>query len=91
MEVIKIKLNLIPELILICVSETAKYLLKVSEDPELFASYFWWRDYYRPSQSEGWAVAWCSLCSALHNNSLGQAVITDLQSWWQEEARCHSV
>ena len=65
-------------------------MLKVSEDPELFASYFWWRDYYQPTQSVE-ADAWCSLCSALHNNSLGQAVITDLQSWWQEGARCHSV
>ena len=31
--------------------ETAKYLVKVSEDAALFASYFWWRDFYRPSQA----------------------------------------
>ena len=27
--------------------DLAKYLLKVSEDDMLFASYFWWRDYYK--------------------------------------------
>ena len=27
-------------------SDLAKYLKKVAEDDELFASYFWWRDFY---------------------------------------------
>ena len=25
----------------------AKYLLKISENHELFASYFWWREHYK--------------------------------------------
>ena len=29
------------------VAEFAKYLAKVSRRPALFASYFWWREYYR--------------------------------------------
>ena len=29
------------------VAEFAKYLVKVSRRPALFASYFWWREYYR--------------------------------------------
>ena len=81
--------KIIPEII-IYISETAKYLLKVSEDAALFSSYFWWRDFYRPTQSLE-ATAWCSLCSALHNDSLAPSVITDLQSWWQQGANCHSV
>ena len=28
------------------ITEAAKYLIKVSEDEELFASYFWWRSFY---------------------------------------------
>ena len=28
------------------ITEAAKYLIKVSEDEELFASYFWWRNFY---------------------------------------------
>ena len=70
-------------------SETADYMVKVSEDDSLFASYFWWREFYSPTQSVE-AEAWCSLCSALHNKSLGEAVISDLQHWWEEEAHCHS-
>ena len=27
--------------------DLAKYLLKVSEDDMLFASYFWWREHYK--------------------------------------------
>ena len=27
--------------------DLAKYLLKVSEDDRLFASYFWWREHYQ--------------------------------------------
>ena len=41
--------------------ETAKYMLKVSEDKELFASYFWWRDFYRPSQRQALKVEWSTL------------------------------
>ena len=33
------------------VTEAAAYMKKVSEDDELFASYFWWRDFYSPTQS----------------------------------------
>jgi len=74
------------------IAETAKYMLKVSEDDELFASYFWWRDFYRPSPGQSLeASAWCSLCSALHNDSLGPSVIADLQAWWHQGASCHSV
>ena len=71
---------------------TADYIIRVSQDDELFASYFWWRDFYRPSQRQALkASAWCSLCSALHNDSLGQSVITDFNSWWKKGGRCHSV
>ena len=29
------------------VDQLAEYLLKVARNDTLFASYFWWRDYYR--------------------------------------------
>ena len=29
------------------IQDAAKYMIKVSEDDKLFASYFWWRDYYK--------------------------------------------
>ena len=35
-------------------SEAAKYLIKVSEDDKLYASYFWWRDFYTTANND-WA------------------------------------
>lgn len=35
-------------------SEAAKYLVKVSEDDKLYASYFWWRDFYTTTRND-WA------------------------------------
>ena len=35
-------------------SEAAKYLIKVSEDDKLYASYFWWRDFYTTTRND-WA------------------------------------
>ena len=33
-------------------SEAAKYLIKVSEDDKLYASYFWWRDFYTTARHD---------------------------------------
>ena len=35
------------------VEKLAEYLRIVAENDELFASYFWWRDYYRVEVGEG--------------------------------------
>ena len=32
--------------------ELGSYLLRVSSDPALFSSYFWWRDYYTVRTNE---------------------------------------
>ena len=32
--------------------EFAKYIVRVSEDDALFASYFWWKEYYRASRCD---------------------------------------
>ena len=37
--------------------EAAKYLIKVSEDDKLYASYFWWRDFYTTARND-WAEVW---------------------------------
>ena len=57
--------------------ELAHYLHTVDQDDELFASYFWWRDYYEAKvRGEGEArklnfiPSWCSLCQMLHSNNL---------------------
>ena len=72
------------------IEETAEYMKRVSADDELFASYFWWRDYYSSTQSTE-DHAWCSLCSALHNSSQESSVISDFNSWWQVGGQCYLV
>jgi len=71
------------------IEEAAKYLIKVSEDDKLYASYFWWRDFYTTARND-WAETMCSLCSALHNNSAPTSVIPDMVQWWKTEAKCSS-
>ena len=44
------------------VEQLAEYLQLVASNDSLFASYFWWRDYYRP----GTGASWCDLCQYLH-------------------------
>ena len=36
------------------ISEAAKHLIKVSEDDKLYASYFWWKDFYTTARND-WA------------------------------------
>jgi len=74
------------------IEELAKYLKQVAEDDKLFASYFWWRDFYTINNHlKNYEKAYCSLCEALHDNSRGQEVIKDMKKYWQEDAQCHTV
>lgn len=71
--------------------DAAKYMIKVSEDDKLFASYFWWRDFYIAKSRNLWSEAWCGLCSSLHNKSEPVSVIQDLHKWWATDAKCFSM
>ena len=78
--------------------ELGSYLLRVSSDPALYSSYFWWRDYYtvrthyqtyndvRTSPtlppSPLMIQAFCDLCQALHDQERGEERIEDLDTWW---------
>ena len=56
--------------------------MKVSEDEALFASYFWWRKFYRARpcseqhemgvacHRETFTTAYCQLCARLHHQPL---------------------
>jgi len=49
------------------ISELVNYLHLVDKDDTLFASYFWWRKFYRvENRHTARHRSWCSLCSALH-------------------------
>ena len=57
--------------------ELANYLHRLEQDDKLFASYFWWRDYYEVKglgEDQGKDLkllsSWCELCHLLHQTNL---------------------
>ena len=52
------------------VKELAEYLTMVGRNQSLFASYFWWRDYYKPLVGMG---LWGSHHEVLHYFSLNRS------------------
>jgi len=74
------------------IADLAKYLKKVAEDDLLFASYFWWRDFYTiNTHQQTYQKAYCSMCAALHDSSRGREVITDIKKHWTDDAKCWKV
>ena len=87
--------------------ELGSYLLRVSSDPALYSSYFWWRDYYtvRTHHETSRQVttdlaslmtsrmlqAFCDLCQALHDPGREEERIQDLEAWWTGLGGCKSL
>ena len=73
-------------------SEAAKYLIKVSEDDKLYASYFWWRDFYEVrSGPEDRAQGYCELCRRLNDPDEPDKVYKDMYKWWVRDSHCRKV
>ena len=82
--------------------ELGSYLLRVSSDPALYSSYFWWRDYYKVQMWPYSDVrmypaflmtflmlqAFCDLCQALHDPGRGEESIQDMDAWWTGLGGC---
>ena len=54
------------------VEKLAEYLLLVARNDSLFASYFWWREYYKPTTSH--VNSWCDLCQYLYQEESSNQV-----------------
>ena len=57
--------------------QLARYLHRLDQDDHLFASYFWWRDYYEVKGLGEYhgkdlklLASWCELCQLLHQTNL---------------------
>ena len=66
-----------------------KYLEKLDKNDNLFAEYFWWKDFYvvRNSAEDG-AQPYCDLCSKLNNQNEPTKVYEDMYKWWVTESHC---
>ena len=61
----------------------ADYLLYLDENDEEYWQYFWWRDWYEVADlREGTAVAMCSLCEQLNDDSAPPSSYPEMGWWW---------
>ena len=75
----------------------AKYLNNLYASPNLYAEYFWWKEYYKvtfdPNQVT--TKTYCDLCKRLHeepsDNIQYSHVIEDLHEFWDRKSRCKRV
>ena len=68
-----------------------KYLEKLSNDNALYASYFWWKDYYevRNDPSKDRAQSYCDLCAKLNSPDEPRKMYKNMYKWWVRDSRCH--
>ena len=70
------------------VTDLSKYLLKVDGDDELYASYFWWKDFYEVrNRQKDLSQSFCELCRALHSQQPDK-IYSDLTRWWVTQSKC---
>ena len=67
------------------------YLEKLSNDNALYASYFWWKDYYEVQNDlRHRAQSYCDLCAKLNNPQEPSKMYNDMYQWWVNESNCHN-
>jgi len=88
------------------IEELVAHLKRVASDDSLYASYFWWRDFYtvtdsqfsflyadnRHSVSDSQFRYWCRLCDLLWNREGKESrSVEDLYGWWVNQANCSTL
>ena len=72
----------------------AEYLNNIIESPNLYAEYFWWKEYYViNSNDEPTRVKpYCDMCRRLHeepgNDPRNHKIIDDLHKYWDVGSKC---
>lgn len=67
----------------------ARSLKKLDENDELFAEYFWWKDFYQVKMADEDRIqAFCKICQKLHDPNQGESVYSDLNEWWDHKSKC---
>jgi len=77
--------------------ELAEHLKNIYASPELYAEYFWWKEYYDiPFNDQLTRVKpYCDMCRRLHeepaSDQLNRKVIEDLHEYWDIGSKCQHV
>ena len=72
----------------------AKLLNKIASNDALYASYFWWKQFYSVGgfSPQDRAKAPCTVCQMLHQEKVEQEeVYQDMKRWWVGEANCQGL
>eukprot|EP00092_Neocalanus_flemingeri_P045591 GFUD01051004.1.p1 GENE.GFUD01051004.1~~GFUD01051004.1.p1 ORF type:complete len:409 (-),score=78.35 GFUD01051004.1:23-1249(-) len=71
------------------VRDLVEEMKRIAADDALFASFFWWKDYYRfEGSGDIRKAAFCDLCQNLHAIPTQENCITDFEFYWKKEAKC---
>ena len=66
-----------------------RHLERLNNEDNLFAEYFWWRDFYVVrNRMEDRAQAYCDLCAKLNNPDEPAKTYEDMYQWWVSDSRC---
>ena len=69
-----------------------KYLESLNKNDELFAEYFWWKDFYEVRDDiEDGAQPYCDLCARLNNPHEPRKIYDDMYKWWVTDSHCKKV
>ena len=65
------------------------HLEKLHTHDELYAEYFWWKDFYVVrNRMEDRAQAYCDLCQKLNDPTTPPKVYSDMHDWWVRGSHC---
>ena len=71
------------------VKSLVEYLEKLHKNDNLFAEYFWWKEFYTiRNRIEDGAQSYCDLCSKLNNPDEPPNVYNDMYKWWVTDSNC---
>ena len=70
--------------------DLAKYLRKLSNDSAEYASFFWWRDFYKLSHTylDNNHRPYCDLCEKLNDQNAPPKIYKDIKKWWMDGSSC---
>ena len=79
--------------------QLSDYVNSLYVSPELYAEYFWWKDFYKITPGTTPGQTYCDICRYLHEDEkLSKSsqqkthkVIENLEDFWVKQSRCQRV
>ena len=69
----------------------AKHLEDIAGNDTLYASYFWWRDYYEVRNSQADRAQSFCVQDLMTQTNRQKYIPNDMYNWWVKDASCKSI